>query len=280
MKPVEALDTVSLAGNRAKPNDDAQGIAGNRVWVIDGATSLGPPLLPGQSDAAWLAREANRLFHRHADTVETSGMIGAVIEGLKSAFAVQARAMPEFNWQAPIAAFLMLTFHADHVEAVWQGDCRALLRLGDRIVACGETAEGEAEERRFAARLGADQGGAAMLRSDSVVARLREARMAVNTPSGRWLLGLAPEAAAHLEVARFPLEGPAEALLMTDGFSALELKYGRRDAAGMLADARRLGLAELGAELRRIEEIEDPDGRLWPRFKRSDDATAALVSFG
>ena len=30
------------------------------------------------------------------------------------------------------------------------------------------------------------------------------------------------------------------------------------------------------AELRRIERAEDPDGRLYPRFKVSDDATALL----
>lgn len=280
MIPVEALDAVTLAGDRGKPNDDTFGVAGNRVWVIDGATSLGPPLLPGSSDAAWLAREANRFFHRHAGTVDTTAMIRAVIDDLRRSFDAAARSQPEQPWQAPMASFLMLTFHADRVEAVWQGDCRAVQKIGGRIETCGEDAEGEAEERRFAARLGSDHGGAAMLRSPEVVSRLRDARMAVNTPRGRWLLGLVRESAAHLQTESFPLNGPAEMLLMTDGFSALELKYGRRDAAGMIGDARRLGLAALGAELRRIEEIEDPDGRLWPRFKRSDDATAVLARCG
>jgi hypothetical protein len=278
--PVEVLDALTLAGDRSKPNDDAFGVAGNRVWVVDGATSLGPPLLPGSSDAAWLAREANRFFHRHAGSIDTTTMIRAVIDDLQRSFDQVARGQPEHPWQVPIASFLMLTFDANLVEAVWQGDCRAILKIGERIETCGENAEGEAEERRFAASLGSNHGGAAMLRSPEVISRLRDARMAVNTPRGRWLLGLVPESAANLQIARFPLNCPAEILLMTDGFSALELKYGRRDAAGMIGDARRLGLAALGAELRRIEEFEDPDGRLWPRFKRSDDATAVLARFG
>ncbi len=40
------------------------------------------------------------------------------------------------------------------------------------------------------------------------------------------------------------------------------------------------GLAGLLQELRHIEREVDPDGTRFPRFKRSDDATALLVKTG
>ncbi len=278
MQP-DIIDSLSLAGSRSRPNDDCFGAAGNRVWVLDGATGLGSRLLPGGSDAAWLARTANRLLHAHHAMRDSLQLVRAVIAGLASAFEQECVARPEARWQLPCASLLLLTLEADRTEAVWLGDCRAILSVGGRIEACGETAEGEAEEREWAAQLGQGVSAAAMLRSDAVMQALRESRDLFNTGQGRWVLGLEPKAADHMKSAVF--EGPAAAgLVMSDGFSALELKYRRYQSEALLAAASANGLAALAGELRAIEEIEDPDGRIYPRFKRSDDATALLFRVG
>ena len=44
----------------------------------------------------------------------------------------------------------------------------------------------------------------------------------------------------------------------------------------LVETASREGLSKLLAELRVVEHREDPDGLAFPRFKRSDDATALL----
>jgi hypothetical protein len=275
--PIAILDSLSLAGDRQKPNDDAFGAAGNRVWVIDGATGLGSSLLPGRSDAAWLAQTANRLLHTHAAMRDTEQLVRVVIEGVVSAFAAESIRRPEERWELPVASLLLLTREADVIEAVWMGDCRAILDLAGRIESCGETPEGEAEERAFAARIGGGAGPSAMMRSAAVIDELRAARNTCNTGAkGRWLLGLEPRAAAHLERAVFPSTGAVTGLAMTDGFSALELKYRRHAPEALITEARKNGLASLARELRQIEETEDPDGKAFPRFKRSDDATAIL----
>ncbi|MFM9974829.1 MAG: hypothetical protein ACKVON_09715 [Beijerinckiaceae bacterium] len=272
----EVIDAISLAGSRAKVNDDTWGTAGNRLWVLDGATGLGASLLPGKSDAAWLSRTANRLLHAHHAIRETDQLVGVVIEGLVSAFAAERIAQPEARWQLPCAALLMLTFEVDTVEAVWLGDCRAVLEIGGSIVTCGETPEGEAQERAYAAALGQGAGASVMLRSQAVIASLRESRDAFNTGRGRWVLGLEPKATEHLQRQRFPRSGPVRGLAMSDGFSALELKYQRYAAGALLQAAGQKGLAALAVELRHIEDRDDPNGVLFPRFKRSDDATAVL----
>ncbi len=164
-------------------------------------------------------------------------------------------------------------------EAVWLGDCRAILAVDGRIETCGETAEGEAEERAWAAELGQGAAASAMLGSDTVMAALRASRDRFNTGEGRWVLGLEPKAADHMKSAVFK-GALTEGLAMSDGFSALELKYRRYGAEALLAAASDKGLAALAGELRAIEEVEDPDGRAYPRFKRSDDATALLFRVG
>ena len=59
------LDALSLPGNPTKPNDDAWAQTNTAAAVFDGATNLGEPLLPGESDAAWLARFGARRLMAH-----------------------------------------------------------------------------------------------------------------------------------------------------------------------------------------------------------------------
>jgi Protein phosphatase 2C len=272
----EIIDAISLAGSRAKVNDDTYGMAGHRIWVIDGATGLGDPLLPGHSDAAWVARTANRLLHAHHGVRDTVQLVQAVIAGILSAFEAERLRPPGGRWELPCASLLLLTLTPDAVEAAWLGDCRGILDIGGTLHTCGETPEGEAAERAWAGSLGGHLGAGAMLRSAQVIQALRDSRDSYNTGRGRWVLGLEPAAAQHMEHAVFAREGTVRGLLMSDGYSALELKYQRYGARALLDASSDKGLAAMGVELRAIEEIEDPAGARWPRFKQSDDATAVL----
>ncbi len=65
-------------------------------------------------------------------------------------------------------------------------------------------------------------------------------------------------------------------LLATDGFLALASDYGVYSADSLMAAAQSKGLAALGEELRTIE-AGDAGGDKFPRFKKSDDATALLL---
>jgi hypothetical protein len=52
--------------------------------------------------------------------------------------------------------------------------------------------------------------------------------------------------------------------------------YERYEVSGLLRAAVQKGLPQLGLELRAVED-SDPEGRRFPRFKKSDDATAVLL---
>jgi hypothetical protein len=74
-----------------------------------------------------------------------------------------------------------------------------------------------------------------------------------------------------------PVAPGARVLLASDGFLALASDYGRYTPDTLFAAAESRGLAALGAELRAVEAA-DADGVRFPRFKRSDDATALLLA--
>ena len=61
----EFVDVLTLPGNPAKPNDDSFAHIENAAVVFDGATGLGESLMPGESDAAWLAHFGARRLMAH-----------------------------------------------------------------------------------------------------------------------------------------------------------------------------------------------------------------------
>jgi hypothetical protein len=61
----ELAASLSLPGDPAKANEDAFGHGGNEAVVIDGATPLGDSLMPGPSDAAWIAQFGARRLMAH-----------------------------------------------------------------------------------------------------------------------------------------------------------------------------------------------------------------------
>ena len=52
----ELLESLSLPGDPSKPNEDSFSHAAHFACVFDGATVLGENLMPGRSDAQWIAQ--------------------------------------------------------------------------------------------------------------------------------------------------------------------------------------------------------------------------------
>src|SRR5215468_4614142 len=108
------VEAISLAGDRAKQNDDACGFAGGRAWVIDGATDFQSDKLTGTaSDAAWLAHFANARLHTAQGGV-LRDVVRDASEQAAEAFARIARPATE-RWMLPIASMLMIEETADGV---------------------------------------------------------------------------------------------------------------------------------------------------------------------
>lgn len=250
-----------------------------RAWVIDGATGLGDVLMPGNSDAAWIAQRANHLFHSHAHETNTHDMLRQVAGGLEDAFVQQRGRAPVARWELPCAAFMMVTVRPNNqIEVAYLGDCRAIFRGKDNLThVIGATPESEKREAQFAAKF-AGKGEQPRYRSPKALEALRAGRALYNTaPEFGGVLAPEPAFLPFVKIETFTLKRPAHALLMTDGFAALSLRYGDTGDEAFIPSALASGLARLGLRLRKIEEDIDPDANQFPRWKRSDDATAQLL---
>jgi hypothetical protein len=111
---------------------------------------------------------------------------------------------------------------------------------------------------------------------DEFLPALRAARNRVNTGED-WLFGPDVRCADHAKHARVMPAPGSPVLLASDGFLALASDYDRYTPETLFTACVERGLPALGEELRAIE-ASDPDGIKFPRFKRSDDATALLLA--
>ena len=277
---LELVDSLSLPGNAEKANDDAFAYREGAAVVMDGATGLGERLMPGPSDAAWLARfGANRIMSYLGEGVAPQEAVTAALFDADASFAQLRRREPVERYEVPFASMMLVVADAGALDFLWYGDCAALVSHADgRVEIVGEAIEKRAREARRVKRLAESQGEAAASVSvrEEFLPALRSARNLVNTEKAGYLFGPEVIAADHTRSKRIEAAPGAHVLLVSDGFLALASDYGRYDIAGLIEAAKKDGLPTLMRELRDIEE-KDPDGRQFPRFKKSDDATAVLV---
>jgi hypothetical protein len=114
-------------------------------------------------------------------------------------------------------------------------------------------------------------------RDAETLAALRLSRARHNAEGGVWTLGIHPDAGDHVRIEMPEVRLPALGLLCSDGFADIVDNYALHTAAALMDRAERNGLGPLLAEIRRIERDIDPKGLQYPRYKRSDDASAILV---
>lgn len=270
------VEAISLAGDRAKQNDDALGFQRNAAWVIDGATDYSDkPVTKTASDASWIAQVASTSLSSwtYGDLREA---VRSASESAANAFSYLTRGQDIERWQLPVASLLMLTENGrGEVEGIDLGDCRVFALAADGAVqVAGGAAGGVDDEVKFAAS--APDAGKPLLQRTAALAKMREHRAALNRDGGAWTFGLQPACADHARTWTLSVQRPGHLLLMTDGFSALADRYRIYEPAALVRAAAGTGLQDLGRELRAFE-IADAAGARHPRFKQSDDATALLL---
>jgi hypothetical protein len=110
-------------------NDDVVGGFGPAAWVIDGATGLGDPLLPGPSDAAWYAQSLDRALRQAFESEPespTPALLRRAVAEVRADFEKQRLRAPAGAHENPSAAFVMIRAVDDAVELTSLGDCQAI----------------------------------------------------------------------------------------------------------------------------------------------------------
>ncbi|MEI9996614.1 MAG: protein phosphatase 2C domain-containing protein [Rhizomicrobium sp.] len=276
--PFEVLDTISLPGDPLKPNDDAFGHADSAAVVLDGATSLGDSLMPGDSDAAWIAHfGARRLMAHVKDGDNPHDALRHTLADAQKSFEALRRHPPQEPWQIPFASMAFASEARGGFDFLWFGDCAGLLFAADTVEVLGESFAHKASEADRAAKLAKEKGVAPASGANlpEFIPALRAARSRINSGT-KWVFSPDVRAADHVAHKRVAAPKGATLLLASDGFLALATDYGRYTPHTLMHKAMAKGLGILADELREIEEA-DPQGHKHPRFKKSDDATAVLL---
>jgi serine/threonine protein phosphatase PrpC len=276
---LQLVDSLSLPGDPAKANEDAFGQRTDAAVVIDGATMLGDGLMPGPSDAAWIAQfGARRLMAHLGEGDGARKALRAALADTQKSFEALRRHEPEDVWQTPCASMMLAVESENGLEFLWFGDCAALVKQGDGpVVAVGETMDRRAAEAERARRIAKEKNlsPASGIRRAEFIDLLRASRNRINS-GNNWLFSPDVRAATHVSRRMVKVQPGSTILLATDGLLALASDYGAYSTDGLVAAALDKGLAALGEELRAIE-AGDEGGDKFPRFKKSDDATGLLL---
>lgn len=269
------VDAVNNPGKRMGTGDDRYGFdeSAGTAWVLDGATDVSRiRVFPRtESDAAWIADTWSMALTTppaEGQTV-TDYMLARQAE-------VLARAKKKARFDLADAPAMALPVAAG-VWAHWSpgegllrlaglGDCMALVKTGDEPVQVfGPDDKPEAEAAQARKLLAMDE--------EARLGWLQEVRAWQNDPENAATFGLHPEAMSRLSLLEISLKGPAELLLVSDGFYRLVSPYGTYGAADLLAAAANTGLVPLIRQLRDLEKSPEDDAEIG-RLKTSDDACA------
>jgi hypothetical protein len=280
---LEILDSLSEPAKAGAENEDRIGWNATAAFVIDGATNLGVSVVaPPLSDAAWIAELARVHFETElAPDRSLQDVVRSLCETARDRFLATASPSIE-RYRHPNAGFQSLRLTAHGFEIAGLADCTLFLQDAAGTVSrhsgmrSGRAAE-QNSARQALARTGGLNAQGEGFRDAETMDLLRASRARQNTEGSLWTLGIHPGAAAHIRIETPDLTLPASGLLCTDGFADLVDNYALCAAADLIDRAGREGLGALLQKLRHIERDVDPDGRIFPRFKRSDDASAILV---
>jgi len=279
---LDFVEGLSWPGDRTKPNDDAFCHADTIAAVFDGATGINDsPLLPVDSDAAWIARRGAEGLIAHQALGAREALRHSAAEAERDFDRLKLRE-PAERYELPLAAMMLIGAQDDGLLALWFGDCAALVkRPGERVQLLGDAFDKRAGEARRAARLAEKMGISPTSGPNrpEFLPSLRKSRNHVNTVEGSWAFSPNAQCADHVLSLNLTAPRGSDILICSDGFLALASDYRRYDVEGLMDAVLTSGLRRLMEEIRSVEE-RDAEGREFPRFKKSDDATALLLKAG
>jgi hypothetical protein len=175
----------------------------------------------------------------------------------------------------PSATMVLLRAHDQGADYLTLGDAVLLLDTTDglKVVSDARVNQLAGKEREAANRV--PTGSALKLRRRAQLTRaLRRTR---NRPGGYWVAAADPQAASQALTGTLPATSLRRAVLLSDGASRLVDPFELATREELLALLDENGPDELLRQVRAAEAV-DPEGRQWPRTKRTYDATAVYLA--
>jgi Protein phosphatase 2C len=264
---------ATQAGAQDTPNEDWAGVlAPGLAVVLDGLSAPDGTGTGCRHGTPWYVSQLGpRLLAFAADPARS------LVDALAEAIQQVASLHPGCDLThpgTPSATMVLLRAHDEGADYLALADAVLLLdtTAGLKVVSDERVNRLAGKEREAANRVPA--GSALKLRRRAQLTRaLRRAR---NRPGGYWVAGADPQAASQAVTGSLPGKTLYRAVLLSDGASRLVDPFELATWEELLALLDESGPDELLRQVRAAEAV-DPEGRQWPRTKRSDDATAIYL---
>ncbi|MFD3700674.1 hypothetical protein ACFWUZ_31860 [Streptomyces sp. NPDC058646] len=176
----------------------------------------------------------------------------------------------------PAATVVMLRQRQGVLDYLVLSDSVLVLDTAGMVKAVADTSVEDVAGEEMAAALAGPAGTPERAaRVSELVAVQRSLR---NSPGGYWVASTDPTAADHAITGSIPVAEVRRAALLSDGASRLADTFHQLSWEELLDVLDGAGPAALISRTRSAE-ASDADGTRWARFKVSDDATAAYITF-
>lgn len=272
--PLTSIVVATLAGG-PKPNQDHVVVTDHAVALLDGASSW-LPQAPGR-DGGWYARTLGALLATLLpdDSRDLGDIVGEAITEMRDRYQLVLG-------ESPSSTVTIARWGRDTLEVYALGDSPAIIYPkggAEPIVVYDDRLDHVGVRERDAYRGHLRSGGGYGDRLNNLVAELQLAeRKGRNHPDGYWIAESNPDAAKHAVTACHARGDVFAVLILSDGAAAAVAEYHLHDWAGVQT-AITAGDPDLF--LRSLHDVERDDGEgvRWPRAKRHDDKTIAVVRF-
>ena len=274
-------DSISIAGD--KINEDIVYTTNNYGWVIDGATGLNNKNLTGsRSDAYWFVNEWNKYLKENIsdNSISIKEIIIKGIECISNKFYQIVTLKHIDKVDLPSASIAIVRINNEVLEYFLLGDCTLVLEnnKGKSLIIKQELLDKLDNKAKIEmAKLMINKGMNFIEAKQEINSLLVKHRLLKNTPNGYWTLEFDKNAIENSLCGCFDFVECEKALLMSDGFSAIFDNYNYTDVNNIISIVEKQGLQQIYKIIRFIEE-EDADILKFPRFKKSDDASAVMFS--
>jgi hypothetical protein len=264
---------ATSAGSTRKPNEDFVAASPTVAIVLDGL-SAPPALSTGCTHGTpwYVARLGSELLS--SATTEPDKPLPEVVAGAITRVADAHRHTCDLGDPGTPAASVTIVREGDQgLDYLVLFDSVILLDGPSGIeVVTDRRVDSVAQAEELATRVHPIGSPAHQARVDDLVAAQRRSR---NQPGGYWVAGAKPEAAYQAVTGSLPRSLVSRVALLSDGVSCLVERYEVGDWGWLLTVLQDHGPRRLISHAREVEGT-DPEGARWPRYKASDDATAAI----
>lgn len=252
-------------------NEDWLACTSGLVVVLDGATvrtatkcSHGP---------AWYARKLGAAIIGHAASMSQELAV-ILADSIRDVAALHETTCDLTHPASPSAAVGIIRVGGDSTQYLILGDVTVVAQVSGEVIAISDdrVSQTALDERREADRypIGSEEKQAAMQRMKVIELAAK------NTPGGYWISGSDPRVVEYAITGTWATAQLDKIAVLTDGAARYVDLFRQADWPSVLASLGSVGPVNLINAVRQLEQ-DDPEGRRYPRNKRSDDATAAYV---